>query len=693
MKVAEIFRDAPGKRVLMSGNEAFARGIYESGVRYSANYPGTPLSEVGDYLKFLSETTSNFTFDYSLNEKVALESCIGASWAGVRSVVMFKHIGLNVAADPLHSFPYSGVNGGMLILCGGDPGILSSTNAQDNRLYSLHTKIPIIEPATIQECKDFIKKGLRISELFNIPIYLHVTTRLCHSYGIVTFGELEPHKAKGFFEKDPDRYINTRGRALTNQKKYFEKIGQVAKSKKILNLFNFIKAKQEPEEFEIPNENRIGILTSGSSYSYVIQACHKLEINPPILKLGLIFPINREDICHFANQYNLNKLLIVEELEPFIETFSKSVFCNYCDAKRDLSIHGKDYLSNIGELNTEMVIRFLTKHIKVKPTPLIEDIKRKEELLKEILPLLPIRDPTFCSGCPYRPVFYALKKAIKKASNQTGIEFIYGGDIGCYTLSEAYPYQMLDWVICMGAGIGIANGIAQVVSKKQKLIAFIGDSTLFHTGIQALLNAIKNNTDIMIIIFYNYWTSMTGQQEHIATPREIIQKFGKKSTTDIKGIDLINLLESIGLEKSNLIISGAYNIEALERIFSSTLIKSGTRVVVINEECALEKKRRLRKQSQNIELEKEEKIYYTLTDSCTKCNECIEHLGCPAINAEYVQKEDLINNNTQKWKGLKYYIDENACIPDICPGICKSVCKNNSIKKTLINPNFQKKSV
>ena len=182
MELSELFEDSPGKRVLMSGNEAFARGIFESGVRFAANYPGTPLSEVGDYLKFLSETSEDFTFDYSLNEKVALESCIGASWSGVRTVAMFKHLGLNVASDPLHTFPYSGTNGGMLILCGGDPGILSSTNAQDNRLFSLHTKIPMIEPGTIQECKDLIKKGLQISEKYNVPIYLHVTTRLCHSH-------------------------------------------------------------------------------------------------------------------------------------------------------------------------------------------------------------------------------------------------------------------------------------------------------------------------------------------------------------------------------------------------------------------------------------------------------------------------------------------------------------------------------
>ncbi|MEJ2277947.1 MAG: hypothetical protein P8Y70_09395 [Candidatus Lokiarchaeota archaeon] len=191
MKIPKIFEDKPRENVLFSGNEAFARGIFEAGVRFSANYPGTPLSEVGDILKYYSETSDNFTFDYSLNEKVALESCIGASWANQRSVVMFKHLGLNVAADPLHTFPYSGINGGMLILCGGDPGIESSTNAQDNRLFSYHTKIPIIEPGTVQECKDFIKKGLKLSEEYKIPIYLHVTARLCHGYGLVKLDQIK----------------------------------------------------------------------------------------------------------------------------------------------------------------------------------------------------------------------------------------------------------------------------------------------------------------------------------------------------------------------------------------------------------------------------------------------------------------------------------------------------------------------
>jgi len=672
LDIAKLFSDTPGSHHLISGNEAFARGIYEAGVGFSANYPGTPLSEVGDYLNYLSENSEDFTFDYSINEKVALESCIGSSWAGIRSVVMFKHLGLNVSADPLHTFPYSGVNGGLLILCGGDPGILSSTNAQDNRLYSLHTKIPIIEPSTVQECKDYIKEGLRISELYKIPIYIHVTTRLCHSYGIVEFGQVEKYKSSGYFEKNPDRYINTLWKALSNQKSYFKKISQVAKNKKIFYLLNKIKLIQNSNSNKILPISKIGILTSGICYSYVIQACHKLNINPPILKLGLIFPINREEICQFANKYNLKKLLIVEELEPFIETYSKSVFCNFCDSYRDLEIHGKDFLPNIGELNTEIIMQFFSKHFKVKNQYLLEEIKKKQDALSEIIPELPLREPTFCPGCQYRPVFYALKKVCDELKEKTGIEFIYGGDIGCYTLGETFPYNLIDWVICMGAGIGIANGMANVIdSKKQKLIAFIGDSTFFHTGLQPFLNAIKNNIDITIIIFNNYWTAMTGHQIHIATPRELIYRSGIKSKTDIKGIDLIKFVKNINL--NNVIITEAYNIEKLKRLFNKILLNNNTNIIIINEECALEKKRRLRKKAPKIKQENNAEVYYSISDSCVKCNECIEYLGCPAINALYSKENQL-----------KYYIDESMCIPNICPGICKSVCKNNAIKKTII---------
>jgi indolepyruvate ferredoxin oxidoreductase alpha subunit len=262
------------------------------------------------------------------------------------------------------------------------------------------------------------------------------------------------------------------------------------------------------------------------------------------------------------------------------------------------------------------------------------------------------------------------------------VEFIYGGDIGCYTLAEAYPYQMIDWVTCMGAGIGIANGMVQVVdTEKQKLIAFIGDSTLFHTGIQPLINAIKNDIDITIIIFNNDWTAMTGHQETLITPREIITRHGSKSKIDSKSFDLIKILAGLGVE--NLIVTGAYNLDKLGRIFSSNLAKKGTKVIVIKEECTLEKKRRLKREHRQQE---NTDVYYTISESCVKCNECIETLGCPAINANLI---DVKDSNDEERKELLYYIDEARCVPTICPGVCQAVCPNNLIRKTLINPQLE----
>lgn len=681
MRLDELFEDSPGKNVLLSGNEALARGIFEAGVAFSANYPGTPLSEVGDYLVFLSDISKEFTFDICINEKVALESAIGVSWAGLRAVAMFKHLGMNVAADPLHSFPYSGVKGGMLILNGGDPGILSSTNAQDNRLYSLHTKIPIIEPSTVQECKDYIKIGLKLSEKYEIPIIINLTARLCHGQGFVKLGKIQKCDFNGHFEKDPDRFINTLGRALENQKNYFSIIEDLRNNERIHQNLDFIKQLPFEEENDSNIDTKTGIITSGTCYGYVLEACYKLRLKAPILKLGLIFPLNAQEIIQFIEKYQLKKLLIVEELEPFLESLINKIFKVHDILKKRVTIDGKDSLPNTGELNTDIIIHFFYNHFKVRNTFILKEINQKKEVLREILPLLPRREPSFCPGCQYRPVFYALKKATQKIEQEKDIEFIYSGDIGCYTLVEAYPYQLLDWVICMGAGIGIANGMVHALNpKKQKLIAYIGDSTLFHSGIPPLLNAIKNDLDLTIIIFNNYWTAMTGHQTHIGTPRNLIKHSEQSNKIGVKGIDLENFIKSLGIE--NLVITDAYNIEKLQRIFISTLAKEGLKVIIINEECALEKKRRLKKEKSN---EQAYVSYYTILDTCVKCNECIEFLGCPAINAKYQkeEEEERGGKNTEE-RTLEYYIDESKCISEVCPGVCKSVCKNNAILKTLI---------
>jgi indolepyruvate ferredoxin oxidoreductase alpha subunit len=333
----------------------------------------------------------------------------------------------------------------------------------------------------------------------------------------------------------------------------------------------------------------------------------------------------------------------------------------------------------VGELSTDIIMNFFSKFFNIKNKSLFDDIRKKEKRLEEVLSNLPIREPTFCPGCQYRPIFYSLKKRVENFERETGKSIIYGGDIGCYTLSEAYPYEMIDWIICMGAGIGIANGLAQTIDlQKQKLIAFIGDSTLYHTGIQPILNAVNNNLEILILIFNNYWTAMTGHQTHFGTPQDV----SKKDLSEKNGYSLPKLLEALNIR--DLTVTRAYNIEKLEKLFDLYLKKKGVRIIVINEECALKKKRRIKNELRQTN----EQIYYKITDACVQCNECIETLGCPAINAKIRKDND---QPQQGERDLIYYIDESHCIPQICPGICKDVCKNNAILKTIIIPPQEKK--
>ncbi|MEJ2277949.1 MAG: thiamine pyrophosphate-dependent enzyme [Candidatus Lokiarchaeota archaeon] len=257
--------------------------------------------------------------------------------------------------------------------------------------------------------------------------------------------------------------------------------------------------------------------------------------------------------------------------------------------------------------------------------------------------------------------------------------------MGCYTLVEAYPFELLDWVVSMGSGIGIANGMAHVLGKNQKIVAYIGDSTFFHTGIQPLLNAIKNDLDFTILIFNNYWTAMTGHQEDLSTPREIIKRFGTNSQIDSRKIDLTKFLENLNIPK--LIISEAYNIEKLEKLFHKALLEKGLKVILINQECALERKHRNKRQRDKLKSSKNVETYYTISKSCPKCNECIEYFGCPAINISNKKKSENLDGQEEEF----YYIDETKCVPEICLGMCKTICKDNMIRKTIVYHKNEKK--
>jgi len=328
LKPTEIFSNTPGKKVLLTGNEAITRGIFESGVKFT---------------------------------------------------------------NALQEIPYFGSHSGILIPYRGDSPILNLTNVQESRLYSLQAKIPILEPASVQECKDFIREGFRISELYRLPIYIHVNPLLYHSYGIVEFGELEPPKNTKQLNTEPNLDVNTFIKSMDNQEKKNDSLSSITQNIDLFHLFNMIKIIRLEENLEQIERHNIGIITSGIYYGYLIQACRKLKISLPILKIGLIFPINREEVLKFVNQNDIKILLIIEELGGFIEDFSKKVFNNLNYSRRNIEIHGKGFISNAGELDTLKVMTFLSQYFHTRNKYLFEEINRKQEALKEIIPTLPIR--------------------------------------------------------------------------------------------------------------------------------------------------------------------------------------------------------------------------------------------------------------------------------------------------------------
>jgi len=328
LKPTEIFSNTPGKKVLLTGNEALTRGIFESGVKFT---------------------------------------------------------------NALQEIPYFGSHSGILIPYRGDSPILNLTNVQESRLYSLQAKIPILEPASVQECKDFIREGFRISELYRLPIYIHVNPLLYDSYGIVEFGELETPKNTKQLKAEPNHDVNTFIKSMDNQEKKNDSLSSITQNIDLFHLFNMIKIIRLEENLEQIERHNIGIITSGIYYGYLIQACRKLKISLPILKIGLIFPINREEVLKFVNQNDIKILLIIEELGGFIEDFSKKVFNNLNYSRRNIEIHGKGFISNAGELDTLKVMTFLSQYFHTRNKYLFEEINRKQEALKEIIPTLPIR--------------------------------------------------------------------------------------------------------------------------------------------------------------------------------------------------------------------------------------------------------------------------------------------------------------
>jgi indolepyruvate ferredoxin oxidoreductase alpha subunit len=513
---------------LMLGNEAVSRGAFEAGVTVATAYPGTPSTEITEYLSSYPEIDS----EWSVNEKVALEIGIGASIAGARALVCMKHVGLNVAMDPLMSISYPWVNGGLVIVVADDPGQHSSQNEQDTRYFGIAAKIPVLEPSDSQECKDFVIKAFELSEQFDTPVILRLSTRVSHSQSVVELGERQQISLKDF-QSTEGKYIVAPGYARKRR---------VVAEKRLEELCDYA----ETTDLNVVQESDrpVGVITSGIAFQYAREALPEAGF----LKLGLSYPLPRKKIEEFASKFK--KLYVVEELEPIFETIIKSW---------GVKVIGKEKLPAIGELDVSTIREALTGR-RLSETPLSLGYQ------------LPQRPPVLCPGCHHRGPFYVLKKLKLRVS----------GDIGCYTLAAFPPFSSMHTSICMGASIGMAFGFEKARGKSfaGESVAVIGDSTFWHSGVTGLIDVVYNKGFTTVIILDNAVTAMTGHQENPSTGRTL-------HGTETVQLDFEALARSIGIRRVTDV--DAYDLDALERVIREEVAAKEPSVIITRKPCILKK--------------------------------------------------------------------------------------------------------
>jgi indolepyruvate ferredoxin oxidoreductase alpha subunit len=642
-----VLEDSPEKKVFMLGAEAIARGALEAGVGMITTYPGTPASEVGDTISEVAKELPGLHFQYSANEAVALENAVGGAWSGVRSLCAMKHLGMNVAADPFFSLCYIGVQpGGLVLVNGGDPSCISSTNEQDNRYYALHAHTICLEPSNSQECKDYVLKGFELSEKFDLPVILNAPARTLHGKGEVTLGKLTPPKAEGQFKKAPGKLVSALVVAVGNKARLMSRIQRVEKAAGEMPELNRI----------IPGESKTGVITASAAFNYTMEALDTLGLHDlPILKLGMVYPINSDLIGKFAQ--GLDRIIVVEELEGFLETEVKRILF---ERKMLRDVHGKDFFSAVSELNTDIVIKGMCKATGMKEPVDYPGIQAKYG--KAVAKALQ-RNASLCPGCPHRATAYALKMAAKQYIEASGKgQVVFGGDIGCYGTLALPPFSMGDWVVCMGAGFNIAAGMSFKV--KDTMVGLIGDSTFLHSGIPGLISAVYNGANVLIVIMDNKWVGMTGGQPTPATGINSLREEAPPAANfrDIARACGVKYVRSFD----------PYNIRHAIEVITDALEEKGVRVLISERECALPAKRRA-EQIREVEREKGKYSYYAIdADRCQDCEECYRRFACPAL----VRKEE---------NGKQFaYIEEARCT--LC-GACKEICRSGmAITKTTVNP-------
>ena len=511
------------EKVIMLGNEAIARGAYEAGVKVSSAYPGTPSTEISENLAKYQEVYT----EWAPNEKVAVEVAFGASLSGVRSFACMKHVGLNVASDPIYTFAYTGVNGGTVVVVADDPGLASSQNEQDTRMIARSAHLPVLEPSDSQEAKDFTKLGFEISEKYDTPVILRTTTKVAHSQGLVNLEDRVVPEDKTY-ERNAKKYVMMPASAIGRHLVVEDRENRLSEDANTLAI--------NKEEI---NDTAIGVITSGISYQYVKEALPTASV----LKLGMVNPLPKKLIEQFAKK--VEKLYVIEELEPVIEEQVKSWGIN---------VAGKELFTKQGEYSANMIKKVILG--------VDEVVFTKAEV--------PARPPILCPGCPHRSVFSVLNKLKIHAA----------GDIGCYTLGAVAPLNVIDTTLCMGASISTLHGMEKAKGKEftKNFVAVIGDSTFLHTGINSLVNMVYNKATGTVLILDNRTTGMTGHQDHAATGKTL-------KGEETYAIDLEQLCKAIGVPE--VVTINAFDVTALEKKIKESVNGDVLTVIIAKAPCAL----------------------------------------------------------------------------------------------------------
>ncbi len=582
----KLLKNSPGEKSLLLGNEAIARGAIEAGVAFATTYPGTPSSEISLNLFQISQETDLY-FEYSTNEKVALEVAAAAANSGLRTFCMMKHVGLNVAADPLMTLAYVGVTGGMVILTADDPSMFSSQNEQDNRYYAKLAGLPMLEPSSVAEAKEMTKAAFELSEALNEPVLLRTTTRINHSSAFVPFGDITEQVTAGDFKKDPMSYVTVPG---------------VSRQLHVKLLDNLEKAQELSDRSGhnyITGSGANGIICNGVSYLYATDGVNDLNIqeNTRILRIGFSNPMPKGLITEFLK--SCKQVLVIEEGEPVMEEAVKAIAQ---EAGLTLPILGKgeELFSRLYEFDPAMVRRVIAHSFGIDYTP-------KTVVDTQGVPELPQRPPNLCSGCSHRATFFEVKKAAKELDMET----IFPTDIGCYTLGFLPPLGCGDFVICMGSSVSTGCGFSKATDKK--VISFIGDSTFFHSGITGLINAVFNNHNFTLVIMDNGITAMTGHQPNpgVDMGQLGLEGYGK--------IAIVDLVKSLGVE--HVTVVKPFKVKKSISAVKEALAFNGVSVIVSQEPCALFAK--------SMKLMKPRA--FQITSRCLDHRDCINEIACPSF--------------------------------------------------------------